>query len=69
MRYTIPVEVVVEASSEAHALEQAKKLRELLADPLVQSSVRAEGIAPVGIVVRPPTPASTNGAAPRVTTP
>jgi len=69
MKYTIPVEIVIEASSDAQALEQAKKLRELLADPLVQASVRSEGISPVGIAVRPPTPAPTNGAAPRGPTP
>lgn len=69
MRYTIAVEITVEASSDAQALENAKKLRELLADPLVQASVRSEGIAAVGIAVRPPTPAATNGAAARGHTP
>ena len=44
MRYRITMSMAVEASNDRQALEQAKKLAELLKGPLVKMAVESEGI-------------------------
>lgn len=56
MRYRIPVDIEVEASSHAQALANARSLSELLSDPLVQSTLRGERIDARGISVKSPVP-------------
>lgn len=51
MRYTIPIQITVEARSDEEALAWARVVEKLVKNSFVKSSIEAEGVRVVGDAV------------------
>jgi hypothetical protein len=56
MRFVVPAQVTIEASSPERALAMAREIQKLLDEPMVKSVLQANGVAVQQIQVFQPTP-------------
>jgi hypothetical protein len=57
MKFTIPVNIIVESPSLQQANENARSVQRLLDDPMVKTLLTANGLTTQSITVYQPTPA------------